>query len=98
MALWCHFLLDPSTKIKYICLSYQARGLQTIMKLLRRAELRAKVGLSDTAVDTKEARGDFPKRVPLGPRAVGWVEAEIDQRIVDRAAERGSQPAPSIDK
>ena len=57
-------------------------------RFVRREEVRRKTGLSDSQRDALEAPGKFPGRVPLGPRAVGWVESEIDDWIAQRVAER----------
>jgi len=62
------------------------------MRILRRHETRAKTGLSDGTIDLREARGEFPRRVRLGERAVGWLESEIDEWIAARAAERAITP------
>jgi prophage regulatory protein len=35
--------------------------------------------------------GDFPAAVPLGPRAVAWVESEIEIWIEDRIRARQSR-------
>ena len=32
--------------------------------------------------------GDFPKPINLGPRAVGWIESEIEEWLIDRIAQR----------
>lgn len=40
-----------------------------------------------------EQRGDFPRRVRLGGNRIAWVEAEIDQWIADRIAERDTEAA-----
>jgi prophage regulatory protein len=45
----------------------------------------------------KEARGEFPKRVRLGPRAIGWIEEEIDKWIAERAAERAAEHEVTAD-
>jgi prophage regulatory protein len=39
------------------------------------------------------AEGTFPKCVPIGKRAVGWVEEEIDGWIESRIAARDSRAA-----
>jgi prophage regulatory protein len=31
-----------------------------------------------------EKRGEFPKRVRLGPNSVGWIESEIDDWLAKR--------------
>lgn len=35
-----------------------------------------------------EARGEFPKRVQLGPNSIGWVEAEIAEWLAEKAESR----------
>ena len=58
------------------------------MRILRKRECSAKTGLSVPHLDRIERLGRFPKRVPLGPRAIGWLEFEIDAWIGQRVAER----------
>jgi prophage regulatory protein len=58
------------------------------LRILRRRELRAKVGYSTPHIDRLEKAGDFPKRVVLGPAAVGWLEHEVNAWILARVAER----------
>jgi prophage regulatory protein len=47
-------------------------------------------GLRRSSIYQMEAEGRFPSRVPIGLRAVGWVESEVQdwlrQRIVKRKA------------
>jgi prophage regulatory protein len=50
----------------------------THIRFLREPELLARTGLSPSSVDSLEARGEFPLRVPIGEHAVGWVESEIE--------------------
>ena len=63
----------------------------TTISILRRPEVEARTGLSRSTIYLKVAQGSFPKPVSLGPRAVGWVAAEIDawlekQVAISRAA------------
>lgn len=58
------------------------------MKLLSKRQVREKVLYSFAHVARLEAVGRFPKRVPLGPGRVGYVEEEIDDWIIKRIAER----------
>ena len=58
------------------------------LRILRRKELKAKVGYSPAHIDRMEKAGLFPRRVELGPGAVGWIEHEVDAWIEARAAER----------
>ncbi len=41
----------------------------------------AKTGLSRSAIYLRVNQGRFPKSISLGGRAIGWVEAEIDEWI-----------------
>jgi prophage regulatory protein len=51
------------------------------MKVLRRADVVAKTGLSRARIYEMVNEGTFPKPVPLGERARGWLEHEVDQWI-----------------
>jgi prophage regulatory protein len=59
--------------------------------LLRRPEVRARTGLSDTRIDELEKRGAFPRRVLISERAIGWVASEIDQFIRAKIEARDQQ-------
>jgi prophage regulatory protein len=62
------------------------------MRLLRREEVTAKIGLERSAIYERMANGTFPKPVQLGgQRAVGWIESEVDAWIAGRIAERDSK-------
>jgi prophage regulatory protein len=43
-------------------------------------------GLSRSTIYLHMSKGSFPKSVSLGERAVGWVEAQIDQWLDERIA------------
>ena len=58
------------------------------MKILRLKDVRLKTGLSRDTILEWEQSGHFPRRLKLGPRAVGWLESEIDEWIAERAASR----------
>lgn len=58
-------------------------------RILRKPELRNKVGLSDPTIGRLEKDGKFPKRLRLGGNSCGWLESEINGWLADRAAERG---------
>jgi prophage regulatory protein len=58
------------------------------MKIIRFEEVKAKTGLRHSAIYARISMGAFPKPVPLGPKARGWVEAEVDAWIKARIAER----------
>lgn len=55
----------------------EANKLPTI--ILRRKQVENRTGLSRSTIYMKISDGNFPKSVPLGPRAVGWIESEIEE-------------------
>lgn len=59
----------------------------------RRRQVREAIGYADRTIDRKEQLGQFPKRVKLGPNAVGWYSDEIEEWIESR--ERGGCEAPT---
>jgi prophage regulatory protein len=58
-------------------------------RIIRRPEVEAKTGLKHSEIYERISKGRFPPQVPLGVKAVGWLEHEIDQWIDARTAERG---------
>lgn len=63
------------------------------MNLLRLPEVMARTGLSRSVVYQAVADGRFPKPVKIAPRAVAWVDEEIDAWIRQRVEERGQRGA-----
>lgn len=54
--------------------------------ILRLPEVKRSTGLSRSTIYLRVAEGTFPKPVSLGGRAVGWLEAEVQdwlQRRID---------------
>lgn len=54
--------------------------------ILRLPEVKRSTGLSRSTIYLRIAEGRFPKAVSLGGRAVGWLEAEVQdwlQRRID---------------
>lgn len=67
--------------------------------ILRLPKVKVRTGLSRSTIYLRISQGIFPRPVSLGGRAVGWVEAEVndwlDQRIViSRKAESASSRLP----
>ncbi|NCC23090.1 MAG: AlpA family transcriptional regulator [Alphaproteobacteria bacterium] len=60
------------------------------LKILRLPEVIARVGLKRASIYHRISEGTFPKPVPLGPRAVGWLEHEIDAWLRRRLEERNN--------
>jgi prophage regulatory protein len=67
------------------------RGVAMVVRILRLKVLKEATGLSRSSIYEQMANDDFPKPIPLGPRAVGWVESEVlawqRKRIAKRDAE-----------
>lgn len=62
-----------SSEIKSIC-------------ILRRQEVEARTGLSRSTIYAWVKDGNFPAPISLGAKAVGWLEAEIEDWIAARVA------------
>ena len=58
------------------------------MEILRRPAVERKVGLSTTQIYTMMSAGEFPRPIKLAPKAVGWVESEIDEWLQARVENR----------
>jgi prophage regulatory protein len=52
--------------------------------ILRCPEVLGRTGLSYTMLYDKIKKGEFSRQVPLGVRAVGWYEDEVDDWIAKR--------------
>lgn len=61
---------------------------ETSVVILKLPQVQAKTGLGKTRVYGLVRSGDFPKPVRLGKKAVGWVDAEIEEWILRRMALR----------
>lgn len=55
-------------------------------RILRLPSVKERSGLSRSTI--YDPHSNFPKPVKLGPRAVGWIEAEVDEWIQSRIAAR----------
>jgi prophage regulatory protein len=52
--------------------------------ILRLPEVKKNTGLSRSTIYLRISQGTFPKPVNLGGRAVGWLEAEVEQWLQRR--------------
>ena len=57
--------------------------------IIRLPEVIAKTGLSRSTIYFQISKGNFPKGVPIGEHARGWLNHEIEAWIEARAALRG---------
>ena len=66
------------------------QGTRRRVRFLRLPEVLARTGLSRSTIYVRLDQGRFPRPVSLGARAVGWVEAEVDEWMRERIAARRS--------
>jgi predicted DNA-binding transcriptional regulator AlpA len=64
------------------------RPRTALPRFLREHEVELISGLSSDQRLLLERRGEFPVRVPLSPRAVGWLESELLAWVSRRIALR----------
>jgi prophage regulatory protein len=65
------------------------QGATTVTNsILRLPEVKGKTGLSRSSIYEKVQRSEFPQPVKLGERAVGWIEAEVDDWVRTRIEAR----------
>ncbi len=62
-------------------------------KVLRLPSVRSRVGLGRTTIYQRIADGTFPRQIHIGPKAVGWIESEIDGWIAERVSQSRLQIA-----
>ncbi len=64
------------------------------LRILRRKQVEARIGLSRSTIYDGVNAGTFPKPINLGRQSVGWIEAEVEQWLRDRiAASRNASAA-----
>lgn len=59
-----------------------------IVRILKLKEVLTRTGLGKTTLYMLISNGDFPQQIPLGLRAVGWLESEIDAWILGKIESR----------
>ncbi|WP_429497099.1 AlpA family phage regulatory protein [Robbsia andropogonis] len=55
------------------------------LRVLRLADLSAKVGMRKSAIYQMMSENAFPRPFKLNARAVGWLESDVDAWILDRS-------------
>lgn len=56
------------------------------LTILRRREVESIIKLSRSTIYNLMAKGEFPKPIKLGVRAVGWLESDISDWLNQRAS------------
>jgi len=55
-------------------------------KIIRLPEVKIKTGLSRSTIYLCMTKGTFPQAISLAERAVGWLDADIEQWLIERIA------------
>ena len=61
-----------------------SRGINMSHTILRLPEVINQTGLSRSSIYLRITNNQFPKPISLGGRAVGWVEQDVDEWIVEK--------------
>ena len=60
--------------------------MEVPIRIVRLPAVQARTGLGRSTIYVRLAEGSFPRPVQLGARAVGWIEAEVDEWMRERIA------------
>ena len=63
------------------------------VRILRSPEVRARTGLSRSSLYNYIQRGLFPAQIKIGRRAVGWMEEDVTQWIINQQSASESKSA-----
>ena len=58
-------------------------------RLLRREEVETRCGIARTTIYRLMRCGEFPEPLKVGPRAVRWLESEIETWLAERPRATG---------
>ena len=68
-------------------------GSNKALRVLRLRDVKARTGQATSTIYAAMASGKFPRPIPLGERAVGWLEVEIDSWIEACLRKRDGVPS-----
>lgn len=66
---------------------------QPEIQILRVRAVMAMTGISKNSIYRQMDAGDFPQAIRLGPRAVGWRKAEVEEWLAGRYLARETEAA-----
>ena len=66
--------------------------------ILRFSAVSHKTGLSRTTIWRRERSGDFPPRIRLGGRSVGWLDSEVEAWLESRPRGMADQQHRNLDQ
>lgn len=58
------------------------------MRVLRLAEVQDKTGLARSTLYKYVEAGMFPRPIYLGGRAIGWIDSEVHEWLLEKQVER----------
>lgn len=67
------------------------RAAKKKLKILRIKQVVEKTKLSRAHIYCSIKLGNFPRQIPLGDRAVGWIEGEVENWLESRIALRSEE-------
>ena len=70
-------------------------GTEKPAMFLRLKQVTARTGLPRSTIYMRVSEGSFPKAIPLGARAVGWLESDVDHWIRERVEKARGRIAPA---
>ena len=62
----------------------------TVPSIIRLPEVLNRTGLGRSTVYLKIANGTFPKPISLGARAVGWLESDVTNWVLEQVKGGGN--------
>src|SRR5262249_19503985 len=62
-----------------------------LLSVLRLRAVKERTGLSQSGIYAKMSRGEFPRSIPLGGKAIGWRSDEIAAWIEAQTAKRDAK-------
>ncbi len=63
-----------------------AEQLNTALAIIRLKQVQTRTGRSRSSIYADAKVGRFPAPINIGPRAVGWLETEINEWLAERIA------------
>lgn len=88
---WLNEPLQEHTQTRQVERCYQdLPSLRSPIRMLRLAQVIDATGLRRSKIYELQAQGDFPRRVKIASRSVGWVEAEVQAWLAQRIAQSGA--------
>jgi prophage regulatory protein len=64
--------------------------------ILRLRQVVARTGLARSTLYERIQAGTFPAQISLGPRAVGWLESDVEAWIAGRPKHSWDEPTKAL--